>query len=397
MAVLDYLIFSLRNLSHHKLRSFLTLLGVIIGIMAVVSMISIGSGMKASLKEQLEQLGSDKVFILPRIAYGTAAVTLSDDDADAVARVPGVAFVSPLYSVAGDVAYRNERKIVKIYGVDPEKAEATFGAGASGYQLLKGRWLQRGDVYKAVIGYGVHDDVFSRDINVGSVLRIHGVEFQVVGVFKKTGDREKDYTIYANLDAVRGIFGVGDRVTLIIARVDKGADIEEVRQRIERLLEDRKGSKENFFVMTQKEIIERVGEAYRVVQVVFGGLAAVSLIVGAVGIANTMVMNVTERTREIGVLKATGASNAQVLRIFLTDAAILGVAGGAAGIALGYLISLSINMAAARYLGEGMLTTAVTPELVVFALGFSLIIGVVAGIYPAYRAVRLDPVEALRG
>jgi putative ABC transport system permease protein len=394
--MLDYLSFSLRNLSHHKLRSFLTLLGVIIGIMAVVSMISIGSGMKAALKEQLEQLGSDKIFVVPRLAYGTSAVTLSDDDAEAIARVSGVAFVSPLYSVAGDVGYRNERKIVKIYGIDPEKAEATFGGGASGYRLLKGRWLQKGDMYKAVIGYGVYSDVFSRDVNVGSVLRVHGVEFQVVGVFKKTGDRDKDYTIYTNIDAVRGIFGAGEKVTLIIARVEKGADIEEVRLRIERLLERRKGSKENFFVMTQKEIIERVGEAYRVVQVVFGGLAAVSLIVGAIGIANTMIMNVTERTREIGVLKATGASNQQVMKIFLTDAAILGMSGGSIGVAMGYLISLTINAAAARYLGEGVLTTAVTPGLVVFALGFSLAIGVVAGMYPAYRALKLDPVEALR-
>ena len=394
--MLDYLQFSAKNLSHHKLRSFLTLLGVIIGIMAVVSMISIGSGMKAALKEQLEQLGSDKIFILPRLAYGTAAATLTDSDADAIQQVPGVAFVSPLYSVAGDVEFRNQRKIVKIYGVDPEKAEATFGGGASGYRLLKGRWLQRGDRYKVVLGYGVATDVFSRDVNVGSTLKIHGIAFEVVGVFKKTGDREKDYTLYTNLDTLREIFGAGDRVTLIIARVEKGANIDQVRLRIERELEKRKGSKENFFVMTQKEIIERVGEAYRIVQVVFGGLAAVSLIVGAIGIANTMIMNVTERTREIGVLKATGASNAQVMKIFLTDAALLGLVGGSIGVVLGWLISLGINAAAAHYLGEGVLTTAVTPELVVFALAFSLIVGVVAGLYPAYRALRLHPVEALR-
>jgi len=125
-------------------------------------------------------------------------------------------------------------------------------------------------------------------------------------------------------------------------------------------------------------------------------LAAVSLIVGAIGIANTMIMNVTERTREIGILKATGASNAQVMKIFLTDAAILGLVGGGIGVALGYLISLVINAVAARYLGEGVLTTTVTPELVLFALTFSLVIGVVAGLYPAYRALRLNPVEALR-
>ncbi|WP_456474841.1 ABC transporter permease [Candidatus Pyrohabitans sp.] len=394
--MLEYLSFSLKNLGHHKVRSFLTLLGVIIGIMAVVSMISIGSGMKAALKEQLEQLGSDKVFIVPRIAYGTAATTLTDDDADAIQRVAGVAFVSPLYSVAGDVEFRDERKIVRIYGIDPEKAEATFGGGASGYSLLKGRWIQRGDVYKVVVGYGVATDVFTRDVNVGNTLKIHGINFEVVGVFKKTGDREKDYTLYTDLDTIREIFGAGNRVTLIIARVDKGTNIDAARLRIERLLEKRKGSKENFFVMTQKEIIERMGEAYRIVQVVFGGLAAVSLIVGAIGIANTMIMNVTERTREIGILKATGASNMQVMGIFLADAALLGLVGGGIGVALGYAISRAINLAAARYLGEGVLTTVVSPQLVLFALSFSLVIGIAAGLYPAYRALKLNPVEALR-
>lgn len=394
--MLEYLSLSLKNLSHHKVRSFLTLLGVIIGIMAVVSMISIGSGMKVALKEQLEQLGSDKIFIVPRIAYGTAATTLTDDDADAIQRVAGVAFVSPLYSVAGDVQFRDERKIVRIYGIDPEKAEATFGGGASGYRLLKGRWIQRGDVYKVVVGYGVATDVFARDVNVGNTLKIHGINFDVVGVFKKTGDREKDYTLYTNLDTIREIFGAGNRVTLIIARVDKGTNIDAARMRIERLLEKRKGSKENFFVMTQKEIIERMGEAYRIVQVVFGGLAAVSLIVGAIGIANTMIMNVTERTREIGILKATGASNMQVMGIFLADAALLGLVGGGIGVALGYAISRAINLAAARYLGEGVLTTVVSSQLVLFALSFSLIIGIVAGLYPAYRALKLNPVEALR-
>ncbi|NOZ82743.1 MAG: ABC transporter permease [Euryarchaeota archaeon] len=394
--MLDYLRYSMRTLMHHKLRSFLTLLGVIIGIMAIVSMVSVGSGMEESLRKQLEVLGSDKIVVSPRIAYGTTSVILTDDDARALESIPGVAFVSPIYTVSSDVEFSGETKVMQVMGVDPEKAEETFGRGAGSYKLLSGRWLQKGDRYKLVLGYSVARDTFTRDLWVGSRVNLHGKEFEVVGVFAKAGDRSRDYSIYTSIDVLRELFNAGNRVTFIVIRVEKGADIDKVRMQVEDKLKRRKGTDKGYYVVTQKEIMEEVGEAYNVVKVVFGGLASVSLIVGAIGIANTMIMNVTERRREIGVLLASGASRAQVMRIFLMDAALLGVAGGAAGLALGYGVSLLINVAAERYLGEGVLVTSVTPELAVFSLLFALLVGVVSGMYPAYRASRLEPVEALR-
>ncbi len=391
----DYFILSIKNLYHRKARTFLTLLGVIIGIMAVVSMISVGSGMKAALREQLETLGSDKIIITPQIAYGTKAGSLNDDDVKAIEKLPGVALVSPLFSISTSVEFRGEENSLLIYGIDPEKAERTFG-DTGGYTLLKGRWLGKGDKRKVVIGYGIHDDTFSRKINVGNTIKIRGRSFQVVGIFQKTGDRARDYTLYTDIDQLRDLVQAGDTVTMIIARAQKGADVEEVRMRIENLIENRKDSKENYFVATQKEIFERASEVFRVVQVVFGGLAAVSLIVGAIGISNTMIMNVTERVQEIGIMKAVGASDSQIMKVFLADAVVVGFIGGIVGVALGYGISRIINMAARVYLGEGMLQTSVTPALTAFALCFAVGIGVIAGLYPAYRAAKLNPVEALR-
>jgi len=394
--VIEYLRYSLRTIAHHKMRSFLTLLGVIIGIMAIVSMVSVGSGMEQALRKKLEDLGSDKIVVSPRIAYGTSSILLVDADAEALENLQGVAFVSPIYTVTSDVEYGGETQLLKVLGVDPEKAEETFGRGASSYSLLAGRWLGRGDRYKVVLGYSAAKDAFPREVSVGSRVRLHGREFEVVGVFSKTGDRDKDYSVYTSIDVLREIFGAGERLTFIIIRVEKGSDIEQVRQRVEERLKRRKGTDKGYFVMTQQEIIQSVGSAYTVVKVVFGGLAGVSLIVGAIGIANTMIMNVTERRREIGILLASGADRMHVMRIFLTDAALLGIAGGAAGLALGYGVSRAINLAAERYLGEGVLTTSVTPELAAFSLVFALLVGVVSGLYPAYRASRLEPVEALR-
>ncbi len=393
--MMEYLRLSAKNLSQRKARTALTLLGVIIGITAVVSMISIGEGMRESLKKQLEELGSDKIFVVPRFSYGTTASDLTDEDAKAIEKLFGVAFVSPLYSLTTGVEFRGEEKAVLVYGLDPEKAERTFG-DAGGYSLLRGRWLAKGDRRKVVVGYGIYDDTFSRKVDVGDTIRIGKKSFQVVGVFQKTGDRAKDYTIYTSLDELRSIAHADKKLNMIVVRASPGSDVEDVRLRIEALIEKRKGSSENYFVATQKEIFEKAGEVYRVIQVVFGGLAAVSLIVGALGIANTMIMNVTERTKEIGIMKAIGASDRQVLQVFLADSLLIGFVGGLAGIALGYGISLAINRAADVYLGEGLLRTSVSPELAVLALAFSVVLGVVAGAYPAYRAAKQNPVEALR-
>jgi putative ABC transport system permease protein len=394
--MMDYLLLSLRHLMYQKVRTALTLLGVVIGITAVVSMISIGSGMRASLEEQLSVLGTDKIVVTSRYQFAAKGAALTESDSDALEDIPGIHFASPLVSFSAPTEFKGVERLANVWGLDPTKAERTF-AGVSGYELLRGRWLQRGDRSNVVIGYNIHSDFYDREVGVGNTIRIMGETFTVVGIFEKTGDRDSDNAIYGDIDRMREIAGLDPEVvTATIVRIKEGHNTLKVGKEIEALLEKRRGG-EDFMVLTPEQIVEQVSQAYRAVQVVFGGIATVSFLVGGIGIANTMLMNVMERTREIGIMKATGATKWDVVKIFLVEAGVIGTVGGIIGILMGYAISMGINIAADTYLGEGVLHTVVTPAIALLALAFSFIVGLLSGIYPAYRASKLDPVEALRG
>ncbi len=387
-----YFEISIRNISDKKIRSLLTLLGVIIGISAIVTMVSIGEGLKKSVKEQLESIGADKIFVVPKFAYGAVTTPLTDDIVKDIEKVEGVKSVSPLYSIRTKVEYRNEVKLTTVYGIEPEKSKITFG-DVGGYRILYGRWLKKGDRYNAVIGYGIYKDHFSRKVGLNSKIKIKNREFTVVGIFAKTGDRSKDYVVYTNLDVIRELTNAKKEISLVVVRVKEGYDVEKVRIKIKSSI---KKKNKNVVVLTQKQILKNVEEAYKIVNTVFGGLAGVSLLVGAIGIANTMLMNVLERKREIGIMKSVGATNSKIMKIFLFESAIYGFLGGLVGLTLGFIASKVINILANMYLGEGILKTSISPELALFALSFSTVIGVLSGVYPAYRASKLDPVEALR-
>jgi len=394
--MMDYISLSIKNLTYHKTRAFLTLLGVIIGITAVVSMLSIGTGMKASIEEQLKVLGQDKIIVTSTYSFGAKGAALTEADSDAIEDIPGVYFASPMVSFSAPTEFKGVEKLTSVWGLNPDKAERTF-TGVSGYVLKRGRWIKKGDRNNIVIGYNIHHDYYDREVGVGNTIKIRGETFSVIGIFEKSGDRESDDTIYGDLDRMREIGRLeSDTITTTIVRVKDGQDTLRIGKLIEALL-DKRRDEEDFQVLTPQQIVEQVSEAIKAVQVVFGGIAAVSFLVGGIGIANTMLMNVLERTREIGVMKATGASNLIVIKVFLAEAGVIGAVGGTLGIIMGYLISAGMNFAADLALGEGVLHTVVSPEIALLAMTFSFIVGLISGIYPAYRASKMDPVEALRG
>lgn len=393
--MLQYIELTLKNLVYQKMRAVLTLLGVIIGITAVVAIVSIGAGMSKAVEEQFEAFGTNKIIVTATRQLGATGKGLTDSDVDDIEDVFGVEFVSPMYSVSTASEFKGEEKIVTAMGIDPAKAKRTF-SDVGAFNLQSGRWLQAGDRNVVVVGYQIHDDYYKSSVETGNKIIIQGAEFRVVGIFNEIGDPDRDTVIMMDIGRLRDLLDRGDSVTGMIARTKNGADVDMVALRIEELLKNRHEDAE-FLVSTSQQLLESIKSMTQVIQVVFGGIAGISLLVGGIGIANTMIMNVMERTSEIGIMKATGATNRQVMNIFLVESGIFGLIGGAIGVLFGYLISKGINVVAEEYLGPNLLVTAVTSEMVIMALVFSLVVGVASGVYPAYRAVKLDPVEALRG
>ncbi len=392
--MIQYIVLTIKNLTFRKMRTFLTLLGIIIGITAIVALVSIGEGMTKAVNDQFDRLGADKIFVASMISAGGAGQGLNDEDLRRIEKVRGVKFVTPVVSLTAGSKFKGEEKAISITGVPSKEAEQTF-ADARAYRMQKGRWIGPGDRKKATIGFKIHDDYYRVKVDVGDKLEIQGNEIEVVGIFADSGDNDQNNRIYMDFDYLREIMNKGNQITSMVVRVDDVSQATAVSIRIEEVLKKNHDT-DSFVVLTSEQLVKQITDSFKVVQVVFGGIAAISLIVGGVGIANTMIMNVVERTREIGIMKATGARGSHIIKMIVVESGIIGILGGGIGIFIGYLISLGINVAAEQYLGPNILSTAVTPALAVFALGFSFIVGVVSGLYPAIRASKLDPIIALR-
>jgi putative ABC transport system permease protein len=392
--MIQYLELTIKNLTYRKMRTFLTLLGIVIGITAIVALVSIGEGMTKSVNEQFDRLGADKIFVASMAYAGGTGEGLNDNDLKKIEKLPGVKFVTPVVSVIAGSEFKGEEKALPITGVPAKAAEQTF-SDAQAFRVFNGRWIGPGDRKKATIGFNIHEDFYRVKVGVGDKIEIQGNDIEVVGIFADSGDNDQNNRIFMDFDYLREIMEKGDDITSMVVKVDDVGKAEAVAIRIEEALEKNHDTS-SFMVLTSEQLVAQITDSLKVIQVVFGGIAAVSLIVGGVGIANTMIMNVMERTKEIGIMKATGAHGSHILKIIVVESGIIGLLGGSIGILIGYLISLGINIAAEQYLGPNTLSTAVTMQLAGFALAFSFVIGVISGVYPAYRASKLDPVIALR-
>jgi putative ABC transport system permease protein len=392
--MIQYLELTAKNLAFRKMRTALTLLGIIIGITAIVALVSIGEGMTKAVDDQFARLGTDKIFVASMVSAGGAGEGLRDDDLRKIEKLPGVKVAIPVVTLVAGSEFKGEEKAIPITGVPAKEAEQVF-SDAQAFRILNGRWIGPGDRKKATIGFNIHDDFYRVKVSVGDKIEIKGNEIEVIGIFADTGDNDQNNRIFIDFDYLREIMNKGDEITSMVVRIDDISKAESVSIRIEEALEKNHDTS-SFVVLTSEQLVTQITDSFKVVQVVFGGIAAVSLIVGGVGIANTMIMNVLERTKEIGIMKATGAKSGHVLKLIVVESGVIGIVGGNIGIFIGFLLSLGINVAAEQYLGANVLKTAVTTELAIFALGFSFFVGIISGLYPAYRASKLEPVVALR-
>lgn len=399
---------ALNALRVNKLRSALTMLGIIIGVAAVIAMIAIGTGAQSRVEDQIKSLGSNIMLILPgsttqsgvRLGSG-ANQTLTEDDAAAIARdIPEVAQAAPVNRGSGQVVAGNQNWSTQIFGANNDWLAAREWTIADGREFEPDEL--RAGAKVALIGKTVADNLFGGADPINQQIRIRKVPFTVVGVFAPKGQsmlgQDQDDLIVVPLVTHRArLFGTGAgklrRVGSITIKVHEGADMKEAEARINDLLRQRhriqEGQADDYTLRNLTEMLAAQEAASRALTMLLASVAAVSLLVGGIGIMNIMLVSVTERTREIGLRMAVGAKGRDILLQFLVEAITLSLIGGAIGIALGSTASYFIGDAAGW-------RTEIEPAAVILAVGFSAGIGIFFGWYPARKAARLLPIDALR-
>jgi putative ABC transport system permease protein len=401
----DFLKFAVNNLVHRKMRSLLTIIGIFIGIAAVVSLISVGQGMQNAITEEFEKMGINKLIITPGQSSSSmpmmgmvGGLKLTKDDIKTVERVKGIELVGGMLMQTGKVKFKDETKFTFIAGIPIDETKKIIKDMQS-FEIEYGRELESTDKYKLLIGYGVANaDFFDKKVKLRDRIYINDKQFEVAGILKKIGSNVDDRIIVMPLETAREIFNEPDEVSLIIAQTKNGFEPDEVAEDVEKKLRKERGLKEDeedFTVSTSEDLRGSFNIILGIINTVLIGIAGISLLVGGIGIMNTMYTSVLERTREIGTMKAIGARNSHILVLFLLESGMLGMAGGIIGVGIGIGLAKVVEIVALQS-GFAMLKASLSPELILGALGFSFLIGTISGVLPARKAAKLKPVDALR-
>jgi putative ABC transport system permease protein len=395
-----------RGLAANKLRAALTMLGIMIGVAAVITLMAIGDGVNRFVADQFIGLGTNLVFVVPNEDPFRAEPSISMADAQAladVARVPGVVASAPLYNRSSEVVYGGNVDTVPIQASTPDYGEIR------GYEVERGRFFgdtdYNGRSRVVVLGAETVENLYPEDVDpLETDVKIDGINFRVIGILEEQGGglfgSQDNLLILPLTTAQERLFNARSRRTgellvdtILLQAVSSEAVQDVVIDATEALRQTHNISfrdEDDFVVLTQEDFLDTFGQVIGVLTLFLGAIAGISLLVGGIGIMNIMLVTVTERTREIGLRKAVGAKRSDILGQFLTEAIILSIVGGLLGIFLGFLGATVIQLAVPD------LETSITAGAVTLAVGFSAAVGLFFGIYPASRAAALDPIEALR-
>lgn len=401
----DYLSYAVKNITHRKLRSWLTVLGIVIGIASVVALISLGQGLQDAINTQFSALGTDKVTITAASGGfgppGSGAVTpLTEHDKKIIEKVTGVKIVVGRMIRQVYMEFNDKGRFEYLVSNPEETRERKLVEETLNIKIKDGRLLEDGDFSKVVLGNKFTDSsLFGKEIFVGDRITLQEKDFEVIGIIEPIGSFQIDEAILMLESDVRDLLDVPENIDIIVAQIEKNADIDEVSQQIEKeLRKDRNLNigEEDFQVSTPQQTLDTANVILTVVQFIVIGIAAISLIVGGVGITNTMYTSVLERTNEIGVMKAIGAKNSDILWIFLLEAGVIGLFGGLIGLLIGVGLGLGVQSIGSQMLGADLLRVHFSWVLIIGSLLFSLGVGIISGLTPALQASKMKPVDSLR-
>lgn len=394
MNIIETLKLSLTAILANRLRSFLTMLGIVIGVLSVILLISVVSGINSFITKEIQGLGSNLMFVIPgKVGGGRSPggvqvnrLTLQDSN-NLKNKLAGMAEVSAVVQRDATTKYSNKtNKNTIIYGAQANypkliSVKITAGKLFTTSEEIGGRRV-------AIIGPTLQKNLFGTSSPLGQFISIAGVKYQVIGILEARGSVfgvDQDNIAAIPLSAAQRQFGI-DRLNTIYIAANKSEEVRAVQEKATAILSKRL-SEDEFSILTQEQTLATISQITGVLTIALGGIAAISLIVGGIGIMNIMLVSVTERTKEIGLRKALGARPKDIRNQFLIEAITLSGLGGIVGIILGVLLSLLIGR---------FITTTITWWSIALSFGFSTLVGIIFGVAPAIKAARLDPIQALR-
>jgi putative ABC transport system permease protein len=405
-SVLELNKLAINNLLRRKLRAYLTIIGIFIGIASIVALISLGQGLQAAILDSFSSFGPDLLLIQAKTAgFGPpgslAGAQLTDKDFNVIRGVPGVEVVAKRTLRLATVEFKKRSNILYTTFLPDDRAARDLVIAVGKVNVGTGRMLDSGDSGRVMLGYGLSESTgpFKRTISAGDSVNINGKRFGVASILKKSGNPNQDNAVLFTEKAFDDMFNPGDTIGIIIAKVRKGTDPNKVADDITRTLGKQRGvkdGKEDFTVQTPGQVLSAFNTIINIVQAVLVGIAAISLMVGGIGVMNTMYTAVLERTREIGVIKAIGGRNSDIFMLFFFESGMLGMVGGLIGLLIGMGMAKMVEIVGAQVLGSSLLKASFPLWLILGALFFSFIIGSISGTLPAMQAAKISPVEALR-
>ena len=399
----DYLKLAIKNLRQRKLRSWLTMLGIFISIATIFTLISLSLGLQGAVKEQFRILGADKFFVQPSTGFlghpgSVGGVILTEKDVEILSKVRGVKDYSYYVIANAKIQDGKEIKYVMIAGL-PLNHVSVYEE-ISTFKAEQGRLLKEGDREEIVIGNLFSTgEIFDKKINAGDKIKINGKDFKVKGILETLGNPQDDSLILMGLEDFRELFDIPERIDFVMIQINEGENILDVANNAEEKLRKFRGETEKtqkFSILTPEDLLSSFQDILLIITAFLASIAMISLIVGGVGIANTMYTSVVERTKEIGTMKAVGAQNKDILYIFLIESGLLGLVGAIIGVILGFGFSKTIEYFVKNIYDTNLLQVATPIYLVLGCLVFGFLIGTISGVFPAWRASKINVVDALR-